>query len=238
MQRTALAWGWPFQILVATVALRIAAKQRNRTVEWRSPRYYPHAGMKQPIAMFFLALLPPPELQAKLTAIKQEFATRFASQHALKSPPHITVFPPFRWPLAGIDRLECLAELARQHAPLGIPLSGFGAFAPRVIYARPLKVPALLALHRELQIFLAERFDLVDPMAKKRPFSPHVTLAFRDLSEANFRAAWPEFEARSLQAEFVATELTLLQHNGRHWEIAREWPLAGMGTPASPNSSE
>lgn len=177
-------------------------------------------------ALFFFALLPPPALQAELTALKQEFAERFASRHALKSPPHITLFPPFQWPLDRVAQFDDLAELARQHPAIALTLSGFGAFVPRVIYARPLTTPALVALHRDLHQFLADRFDLVDPMAAKRPFAPHLTLAFRDLSKANFRRAWPEFQERALQAEFVAAQLTLLQHNGHCWEIAREWPLA------------
>ncbi|MEO0947649.1 MAG: 2'-5' RNA ligase family protein [Cyanobacteria bacterium J06641_5] len=187
-------------------------------------------------ALFFLALLPPPALQAQLTALKQEFATRFASRHALKSPPHITVFPPFQWPLSRVPQFDRFTEFTRQHGPIPITVSGFGAFAPRVIYAHPLKTPALLALHRNLQAFLADRFDLVDPMAAKRPYSPHLTLAFRDLTKENFQVAWPKFKTQSLQAEFVATHLTLLQHDGRCWEIMREWPLSGSERPLQDKS--
>ena len=177
--------------------------------------------------LFFLALLPPADLQATLTAIKQEFADRYHSRHALKSPPHITLFPPFKWPHSEVDRLSCLHDFVHQQVTVPISLSGFGAFPPRVIFARPLHTPQLLAIHQDLQTFLKDRLELLDPMANKRPFRPHITLANRDLSKQHFKAAWPEFEGRSLQVEFTATHLTLLQHNGRHWEIGQEWGFGG-----------
>ena len=177
--------------------------------------------------LFFLALLPPPDMQASITTIKQEFGDRFNSRHALKSPPHITVFPPFKWPESQLSQFECLADFAASQAQVPVTLSGFGAFPPRVIYVRPLKLPTLMETYERLQVFLADRLELVDPMAKRRAFSPHVTVAHRDLSEENFRAAWAEFEGRSFNAAFAATHLTLLLHNGCQWEIAREWEFMG-----------
>ncbi|NEN93697.1 MAG: 2'-5' RNA ligase family protein, partial [Okeania sp. SIO3H1] len=58
-----------------------------------------------------------------------------------------------------------------------------------------------------------------------RPFSPHVTVAFRDLTKTNFRAAWLEFRERSLEFEFVASQLTLLIHNGKRWDIFQEFRI-------------
>ncbi|MEM8714503.1 MAG: 2'-5' RNA ligase family protein [Cyanobacteria bacterium P01_G01_bin.4] len=181
----------------------------------------------EPQQLFFLALLPPPQIQASITAIKQEFGDRFNSYHALKSPPHITVFPPFKWPEPQMSQFECLADFAASQAQVPVTLSGFGAFPPMVIYVRPLKSPTLMEVYERLQVFVADRLELVDPMAKRRAFSPHVTVAHRDLSKENFRAAWAEFEGRSFNAEFATTQLTLLQHNGHHWEIAREWEFRG-----------
>lgn len=182
---------------------------------------------RDPLQLFFLALLPPPEIQARITAIKHEFSDRFNSRHAFKSPPHITVFPPFKWPKSQVNQFDCLADFAATQTQIHVTLSGFGVFSPRVIFVRPLQSPVLIEAYDQLQVFLADRLELVDPMAKKRAFSPHVTVANRDLSTENFRAAWAEFEGRAFDAEFMATHLTLLQHTGHHWEIAREWELRG-----------
>ena len=171
---------------------------------------------KPQLQLYFLALLPPAKLQEDITAIKHELADRYNCRHALKSPPHITMFPPFKWPVSQAEQLCCLSDFAAQQAPIPVTLSGFGAFPPRVIYVRPLKTPELLLAYQTLQTFL-----------KQRQFCPHIAVANRDLRKEIFREVWPEFEGRSLQAEFIATHLTLLRHNGRCWDIDREWSFAG-----------
>jgi 2'-5' RNA ligase len=54
-----------------------------------------------------------------------------------------------------------------------------------------------------------------------------MTVAFRDLTRQNFKAAWPEFENRQLHFEFIADKLTLLIHDGRRWNIKSEFAFLG-----------
>ncbi len=166
-------------------------------------------------SLFFLALLPPQDLQQKVKEIKLEFAECYQSRHALKSPPHITLFPPFRWLWADVGQLDCLSKFCRTVTPIPVELNGFGAFAPKVIYIKPLRTPQLLDVYDRLQCFLETKLNLTDPMAKKRAFSPHITVAHRDLTPERYKAAWAEFQGRSLQASFVA----------KQWEIRQEWPF-------------
>ncbi|CBN55578.1 MULTISPECIES: 2'-5' RNA ligase family protein [Kamptonema] len=173
---------------------------------------------------YFIALLPPQEIQEQITKIKQYFAEKYASSGALKSPPHITLQPPFKWVTAEIDKVEeCLEKFALAHHPIPITLSGFAAFPPRVIYVNPLKTQALLALEKDLSAYLETNLGIFDPVAKTRSFTPHMTVAFRDLTKQNFKAAWLEFENRSLNFEFTVSQLTLLIHDGECWNISREF---------------
>lgn len=183
--------------------------------------------MDQSKHLFFIALLPPLEIQQPITQIKQYFAEQYGSKQALKSPPHITLQPPFEWPVLEIPRLEnCLAEFATHQFSIPVTLSGFAAFPPRVIYVNVIKTPALLAIHQNLAAYLEPTLGIIDPATKTRPFSPHITVAFRDLTRQNFKLAWPEFEHQSLNFEFTASQLTLLIHDGRGWQIHREFPLS------------
>jgi 2'-5' RNA ligase len=88
-----------------------------------------------------------------------------------------------------------------------------------------LKTPELLTLQKQLMDYSEVRFGIVDRASKNRPFVPHMTVAFRDLTEQNFSVAWQEFRDKLLHFEFVAKELTLLVHNGQRWTIAAEFPL-------------
>ena len=70
--------------------------------------------------------------------------------------------------------------------------------------------------------YLETVLDIVDPVAT-RLFSPHMTVAFRDLTRQNFKAAWPEFQQQALQFEFKANYLTLLLHDGKRWNVSDEF---------------
>lgn len=177
--------------------------------------------------LFFIALLPPKAIQQYATEVKSHFGEYYASRHAFKSPPHITLQPPFRW---RHDRFAALSEsietFAQSQVPIPITLDGFGAFPPRVIYINVDRTYTLLTLHQRLIEHLETSIALVDPQEKSRPYAPHMTVAFRDLTKQNFKLAWQEFKDRSLHFEFIASALTLLKHDGQQWQIHSEFPFS------------
>lgn len=176
---------------------------------------------------FFIALLPPQHIQDYANDIKQHFADQYASTHAQKSPPHITLQPPFEWLNDDLSRMEAsLREFASQQQPLSITLSGFAAFPPRVIYIDVVRSTQLLSLQTDLIMHMADNLQIIDEVGQKRPFAPHMTVAFRDLTKQNFKAAWPEFEHRPLHFEFTADKLTLLIHDGRRWHMRSEFAFS------------
>jgi 2'-5' RNA ligase len=174
--------------------------------------------------LFFIALLPSAEVQTKVREIQQYCAEVYHSRAALKSPPHITLQPPFKWSLDDYSRLmEHLQQFVLTQLPIPMILDSFAAFKPRVIYIKVIKTPALLAIYKNILAYLESNLNIVDPLAKTRPFAPHLTVAFRDLTKPNFYQAWSEFADKSLYFEFIIPQLTLLQHNGKQWEIAQEF---------------
>ena len=176
------------------------------------------------MSLFFIALLPPQEIQDYATQIKQEFTDKYNSRHAFKSPPHITLQPPFEWAEGNLTILEeCLQEFVAAKESVTIILSGYGAFIPRVIYINVEKTLNLLALQAELMAHLENQLGIVDKISKTRPFRPHMTVAFKDLTRKNFRNAWEEFERRELNFEFAVDKLTLLLHNGKCWNVKSEF---------------
>ena len=175
---------------------------------------------------FFIALLPPEDVQTYATKLKIYFRDRYHSQAALRSPPHITLQAPFTWPQQDYKHLEAnLSSFASGHRAIPIKLSGFGSFPPRVIYLAVDYTPALMKLQQELSHHLAQTLDIVNPRSQPRPFCPHLTVAFRDLKPAAFSLAWPEFEQQEAQFAFTVTELTLLRHTGKEWEVHASFPM-------------
>lgn len=176
--------------------------------------------------LFFIALLPPKPIQNQITEIKHYCAQTYHSRHALKSPPHITLQPPFKWLTEDLPTLEQhLTTFALNHAPISITLSGFNAFPPRVLFVDVLKTPELINLQQQLSHSLKQQLNIVHQVSKKHPFSPHVTVAFKDLSRTAFETAWVEFAQRPIYFEFTVPQLTLLIHNGQTWNIKTEFPF-------------
>ncbi|MDJ0735990.1 MAG: 2'-5' RNA ligase family protein [Nostocaceae cyanobacterium] len=180
------------------------------------------------MSLYFVALLPPKDIQDHANQIKQYFADNYASKHAQKSPPHVTVQPPFEWEDDNLSALEaCLQEFTTGQNAIPVILKGFGAFIPRVIYIHVEKTKELLSLQANLMAHMETKLGIVDPVSQTRPFAPHMTVAFKDLTRKNFKLAWHEFKHRELYFEFTAISLTLLRHNGRQWDIQSEFALVG-----------
>lgn len=174
----------------------------------------------------FIALLPPLAVQEAANTIKIHFAEVYESSHAQKSPPHITLQPPFKWDQDQLPQLKTtLEQFCQDQREVPVTLSGFGAFPPRVIYIHVEKTPELLAIQNALMGYLEEHLDLIDSVAKSRPFVPHMTVAFRDLSKSNFKKAWQVYQDQPFDYHFTVQELTLLLHNGKRWEIGETFPL-------------
>ncbi len=188
------------------------------------------------MSLFFIALLPPQNIQDYANQIKQHFADYYGSSHAQKSPPHITLQPPFKWQDDNLTVLEsCLQGFVVPQSAVPIKLSGFGAFVPRVIYIHVEKSPELLALQTDLMAYVERNLGIVDKVSKTRPFAPHMTVAFRDLTKQNFKAAWQQYQQKGLYFEFTGAELTLLRHNNKHWHIQSQFSLNGKEDDMLPN---
>lgn len=182
--------------------------------------------MKPGTQLFFIALLPPDEVQQVANEIKNHFAEVYNSRAALKSPPHITLQPPFEWKPEDLPILtEHLKYFGQNHSSIPIILDGFAAFKPRVIYINVQKTPELLFVQKNLMNSLESSLEILHLPSKNRPFSPHLTVAYKDLTKANFYKAWQEFLTRSLRFEFMITKLTLLIHQQKKWEIQQEFFL-------------
>ncbi|MDZ8241664.1 MAG: 2'-5' RNA ligase family protein [Nostoc sp. ChiQUE01a] len=182
------------------------------------------------MSRFFIALLPPQDIQDYANQIKQYFVDHYASRGAQKSPPHITLQPPFEWTDANVTLLETsLREFGNRQKPIPITLRDFAAFPPRVIYIDVVRSQELLTLQADLMAYVESKLGIVDEVSKTRPFTPHMTVAFRDLTKQNFKAAWPEFENRQLYFEFTADKLTLLLHDGKRWNVKAEFNFCSGG---------
>lgn len=177
-------------------------------------------------SLYFIGLLPPAPLQQAINGFKQEAADHFNARHAFRSPPHITLQPPFSWSKAELPKLlDGLKAFAGEIAVFEITFRDFHHFAPRVIYVDVVPSEALTALRQRLLQLTEDQFSIVEKH-KNSPFFPHATIAFRDLKRKDFTAAWAHFAGKRYEATFAAKALYLFEHEAAHgWHVAHELPF-------------
>lgn len=173
----------------------------------------------------FVALIPPIAIQNYAAGVIQDLGDRY-QMRAAKAPPHITLQPPFLLqPEATVELEQQLRVFAQEHNPAPITLSGFGCFAPRVLYINVLKTPELITLQAHLMAHLEATLGIVDAVGQRRGFSPHLTVASRNVTRTTFRQAWADLQNQSVEFQFLGDRLTLLVHDGHSWQVRSEFDL-------------
>ncbi len=125
--------------------------------------------------MYYIAALIAEPLAAQVLEMKLAIQKQFGFTHALRSPAHLTLIPPFFF-----DRREELREAVRavRVPAFTLNVTGFGHFQKRVIF---LDVKTTLPLIGLYHLAMETVRKLHIPVKEiNRPFHPHVTLAHRD----------------------------------------------------------
>ena len=184
--------------------------------------------LMQETNLYFIAVIPFRDLRDKVNELKRDIAMRFYSARAQKVMPHITLKAPFHWPATShATLLKWFDNLKLPEHTFTLALQGFGSFNNKnnpVIFIKPAANLPLILLQREL----INSFEALEP-AVVRPtdknFTPHMTIAYRDLTPANFEKAWEEYSHKEFEEQFEINAVHLLQHNGAQWNIITSKPL-------------
>jgi 2'-5' RNA ligase len=175
--------------------------------------------------LYFIALIPHGGLREEIREIKERMRDEYDAGHALRSPAHITLQMPFKRRPAEEDLISvALAGFALKEKPFRVDLEGYGSFPPRVIYIRVSNPEPVRALHARLRKMLLDGLGFGQHEVTKE-LQPHMTVATRDLTKTAFSEAWPVMQKEEFTGGFRAESIFLLKHNGRNWDILREFPF-------------
>ena len=181
--------------------------------------------------LYFIAILPPPEISSGIISIQNDLSERFETKKALKVMPHITLKAPFK---VGENQhenvLRWFTSMAVNVTPFIIELKDFGSFPnlkSPVIYIKPVRNLSLLALQKEILRQFQAAFPSQTVSNLELSFKPHMTVAYRDLHPDMFKKAWPEFSLKKYSVQFEVIDFQLLQHNGKEWNVVRTFNLSG-----------
>lgn len=169
--------------------------------------------------LYYIGVVCPENINAEILSHKHWMRQHYGCKAALKSPAHITLIPSFLMESALEDNLKEALEGFRWAVPqLDLEIRHFDHFSSRVIFANVVQNEGLSVLKTTLEEYLVQ-YPTLGIRQEVRTFHAHVTIANRDLQEADFNAAWPHFEHLSYEADFTATHFSLLKLDGPRWEI-------------------
>lgn len=178
--------------------------------------------MKTGEARYFLALIPKEPLASDIFKIKEEISEKYHTRGALRSPAHLTLHMPFLWKERKEDRLFNKLAQATKFEPFDIRLHEFGAFPPKTIYIKNIHSKPLLAFQTFLAGITKRELSLFNS-THNRGFSPHVTVAFRDLKKEPFELAWQAYKKTPFSAKMAVDSFWLLKHDGKVWHAYKEF---------------
>jgi len=179
--------------------------------------------MTKHLNLYFIAILPHKELQSEVTELKKYISANFHSKASLSSPPHITLYPPFKANTEIEKKItNSLSDFAPKQIQFEIVLNGFGCFKPKTIFIKPEENISLNKVQSDLLLHLKSTINLSDPRNEK-PYHPHMTIATRDFEKSMFFKAWDEVSIKEFYRSFNVSSIALLKHNGKIWDILQEF---------------
>lgn len=175
--------------------------------------------------LYFFAILFNDELNKKVRDVQLIFKERFESQRQLKIPPHITLIPPFRAAKEEIESItNSLLNFSFEPKLIEVQLEDFGFFEPRVCYIAVKHTEELSLLHKELHRFLNVETGFTSGYDYSK-FTPHVTLANRDLTTDNFYKAKEFLQNEQFSENLQISSISLMKHVNGLWQKEHEFIL-------------
>ncbi|MEH0154121.1 2'-5' RNA ligase family protein [Limibacter armeniacum] len=179
--------------------------------------------------LYFIAVVPPEPVRSEVWDMKHYMADHFETRGALKSPPHITLQPPFKWEEAREGELmRALKTHLETTKPFELNLKGYSCFKPKVIFVDMEESEPLLALQAGIKEMVQQDWGIMEERYGDKPFHPHMTIAFKDLRKEMFGLAWDEFKEKMYDRLIEIGSVCLLKHDGKKWHIAREIPFGTL----------
>lgn len=171
--------------------------------------------------MYFIAIYPSQKIIDEVKVFQKDLASNFNNSKALKNDAHITLLPPFERELTMENDIHVAFDKIDTHiSPFEIKLNGFGSFPnpnSPVLFVQPEENESL----KHLFLNIKEIFTF-----NKRPFNPHMTIGYRDLTFDNYLKAWEIYREKKFKTKFTVDKIFLLRHDGK-WVPIAEKKLSG-----------
>lgn len=168
----------------------------------------------------FVGVLVPERLADIVVDCRSWMTEYFGCRSGYRTAPHITLVAPFAAadPDSGVELKSALYGWAKTAKPFEARVTGFGAFAERTVYAHIDENPYWLEWHEGLTRALKDACPRAIP-ARKEKFTPHLTVANRDIPRGGVPLALAHFAEMELHEEFAVDSAALFVWRNGAWFI-------------------
>ena len=175
--------------------------------------------------MYYLSLICPDPPAGTIRAYQEWMYAHFGCRAAMKSPPHITLVPPFWFPEEKEESLkQVLSDFEFDRPAIEIHWNGFNHFGKRVLYVQVGDHPDLQGLESVLSRHLAMNLEAL-AAPRQQPFHPHITIAARDMTPTAYLQAWAHFSGKPFKGSFVSGSISLMKLEPGRWTTEAVYPF-------------
>lgn len=173
-------------------------------------------------ALYYIALLPPEVVSQEILNLKLLVKDNFKAKRALRSTAHITLVPPFRATSGEIELItNSLRNTLKNYLPIPTVINGFKHFGIHTIFLEVAKNVLIETLFREV-------FMLTNQVVKVpgySQFTPHITIASRDLAPNMFTQAITYFSTIPYYRGTLSRQVAIFELISKKWVIRKSFML-------------
>ncbi len=161
---------------------------------------------------YFIGITLPEDLENKIERQREWMRRKWGCRSGMRTQPHITLIPPFQSDLSLGEIKELLSPLSV--SPFDISVSGFGAFGERTIFAHVERSRELENLQKKICSLL---MDGGVRLKDEKRFTPHITIANRDIKSKAFIPSMEYFNTIDLKYIFTADSVMVFEFCDYVW---------------------
>ena len=159
---------------------------------------------------YLLVLSPHEELWNRVMKVKEEFSTKYKSDHARWGKPHITLVNFLQYEMMEERIINRLRTVAMGYPPFKVELKDFGSFPSHTIYINVISKLPIQNLVKEIRADGQRLMKLNDDNKPHFIMEPHLTIG-RKLLPWQYEAAWLEYNNKNFTGRFIADAMLLLK---------------------------
>ncbi|GGE42449.1 2'-5' RNA ligase [Pedobacter psychrotolerans] len=172
--------------------------------------------------LFLVCLVPPVSIVEDIDAIRNYISEEFNVYESLKRPAHITLYNPVKITTLEMEErfFNTLAFATYQDSFMQV-LSHFGSFPSHTFYLNVVQNPGIMNLQAQIKTALKPLKLL--PQTDHFKYTPHLTLAFKDVKPPVFEEIIKTFKDRKFKREFLVSGFSVYKHVNKRWQPYKEF---------------